>query len=163
MLLFQHTQIGKIGIVAENGVIIKLLLPNSLDAESILNTDLKETTELQANDKFLLAEAFSQLNAYLDKKLKVFSLPLKAVGTPFMQLCWSELVKIPYGTTMSYKMLATAMQNPKAVRAVGLANNKNPIPIFIPCHRVIGHNGKLVGYRGGLELKAFLLELESTF
>ena len=81
-------------------------------------------------------------------------------GTPFQKKVWSVLAEVPYGTVLSYKDLAIKSQSPKGYRAVGMANNKNAIPIIIPCHRVIGHNGALVGYGGGLGLKISLLELE---
>ena len=82
-------------------------------------------------------------------------------GTPFQKRVWSELLNIPYGRTCSYSFIANAIGSPKAVRAVGAANGRNPIPIVVPCHRVIGAAGKLVGYGGGLPLKRFLLDLES--
>ncbi|MPM31131.1 Methylated-DNA--protein-cysteine methyltransferase, constitutive [bioreactor metagenome] len=109
-----------------------------------------------------MKEAFRQLELYLAGKLKRFDLPLKAEGTPFMKKVWEKLVEVPYGTTASYKDLAIASGNPKAVRAVGMANARNPIAIFIPCHRIIGTNGKLVGYGGGLELKTWLLDMEAS-
>ena len=90
-----------------------------------------------------------------------FDLPLLKDGTDFQISVWNELLKIPYGETRSYKDIAVAINNEKAVRAVGMANNRNKISIFIPCHRVIGSNKKLVGYGGGLEIKEFLLNLES--
>ena len=89
-----------------------------------------------------------------------FDLPLLKDGTDFQISVWNELLKIPYGETRSYKDIAVAINNEKAVRAVGMANNRNKISIFIPCHRVIGSNKKLVGYGGGLEIKEFLLNLE---
>ncbi len=82
-------------------------------------------------------------------------------GTVFMKNVWQKLCEVPYGTMANYKDIATAIENPKAVWAVGMVNNKNPIPIFIPCHRIIGSHGKLVGYRGGLDMKKKLLELET--
>ena len=91
---------------------------------------------------------------------KIFTLPLAPVGTEFQQHVWKILQTIPYGETWSYKQVAVAIGNPKASRAVGMANNKNPLAIFIPCHRVIGSNGKLVGYAGGLNIKEHLLALE---
>lgn len=97
---------------------------------------------------------------YLAGKLKDFKLPLAPAGTEFMLRVWESLRAIPYGETRSYQEIAQSVGNKKASRAVGLANNRNPIPIIIPCHRVIGANGKLTGYRGGLEIKAHLLELE---
>lgn len=109
----------------------------------------------------LLREAFSQLQAYLAGKLRVFDLPLKPVGTPFQQSVWQALCTIPYGETRSYGTVAASIGNPKAARAVGLANNKNPVAIIIPCHRVIGADGRLVGYAGGLGIKEHLLSLEA--
>jgi len=87
-------------------------------------------------------------------------LPLAPAGTAFMQKVWNALLTIPYGETRSYKEIAIAVGNSKACRAVGMANNRNPISVVIPCHRVIGANGKLVGYGGGLDIKSYLLDLE---
>jgi methylated-DNA-[protein]-cysteine S-methyltransferase len=102
-----------------------------------------------------------QLDSYFKGELREFDIPIKfSKGTPFQQSVWQELAKIPYGQTKSYKEIATSINNPKAVRAVGGANNKNPISIIIPCHRVIGADGKLVGYGGELWRKEFLLNLE---
>ncbi len=108
----------------------------------------------------LIREAFRQLHGYLKGERRGFTLPLAPAGTPFMLRVWRFLSDIPYGTTASYKEVATAIGNPRAVRAVGMANHRNPLPLFIPCHRVIGSDGSLTGYRGGLELKKRLLELE---
>jgi len=101
-----------------------------------------------------------QLRAYFAGELETFDLSLAPQGTPFQQKVWSELLKIPYGRTISYGELARRIGNPNASRAVGLANGSNPIPIVIPCHRVIGSNGKLTGYGGGLAIKEKLLALE---
>ena len=108
----------------------------------------------------LIKKAASQLFEYLNEKRRDFNLPLLKEGTDFQISVWNELLKISYGETRSYKDIAIAINNEKAVRAVGMANNRNKIPIFIPCHRVIGSNKKLVGYGGGLEIKEFLLNLE---
>ena len=97
---------------------------------------------------------------YLEGKRREFDLPLAPAGTEFMLRVWKALQDIPYGETRSYKDIATMAGNSKACRAVGMANNRNPISIFIPCHRVIGANGVLVGYGGGLDKKTFLLDLE---
>ena len=112
-------------------------------------------------DPALFKEAVSQLKAYFAKELSHFELPLKATGTTFQEKVWQSLTTIPYGETISYKSIAERIQTPKAVRAVGLANGKNPISIIIPCHRVIGANGKLVGYGGGLPRKQWLLTHEA--
>lgn len=101
-----------------------------------------------------------QLTEYFQGIRKVFDVELDLVGTPFQKLVWNELLNIPYGETRSYKEVAQAIGAPKAVRAVGGANNRNHIPIIIPCHRVIGSNGALVGYGGGLHIKERLLTIE---
>lgn len=116
---------------------------------------LLQTTEL-------LSMATIQLDEYFQGKRTTFSLPFKLTGTPFQLVVWKELQNIPYGQTTSYKEIAQKINKPKACRAVGMANNKNPLPIIIPCHRVIGSNGKLIGYAGGLKLKNYLLELEQS-
>ena len=103
-----------------------------------------------------------QIKDYLNGKRKSFDIAINPNGTEFMKKVWYELCKIPYGSTVTYKEIAKNIGNEKACRAVGSANNKNPIPIIIPCHRVIGTNGKLIGYRGGVGLKKKLLELEKN-
>jgi methylated-DNA-[protein]-cysteine S-methyltransferase len=110
----------------------------------------------------LLVEAARQLRAYLAGSLRRFDLPLDMQGTSFQRRVWAELEKIPYGETRSYLQIAVAVGTPQAVRAVGAANGANPIPIVVPCHRVIGSSGKLTGYGGGLPLKKRLLELEGA-
>ncbi|MER6211307.1 methylated-DNA--[protein]-cysteine S-methyltransferase [Streptomyces sp. NPDC001642] len=107
------------------------------------------------------AEPKAQLQAYLAGELKEFTLQLRLHGTPFQQRVWDQLCRIPYGETRSYGALADALGNPGASRAVGLANGKNPIGIIVPCHRVVGANGSLTGYGGGLERKQRLLDFES--
>jgi methylated-DNA-[protein]-cysteine S-methyltransferase len=110
----------------------------------------------------LLREAGNQLAAYFAGKLRQFDLPLEMKGTDFQLRVWNLLIQIPYGQTRSYGDLARALGAPAAVRAVGAANGANPIAIVVPCHRVIGSNGTLTGYGGGLPLKRHLLELESS-
>jgi methylated-DNA-[protein]-cysteine S-methyltransferase len=110
----------------------------------------------------IAAEAARQLRAYFAGKLREFDLPLDMHGTDFQLRVWRELERIPYGETRSYSQIAAAIGTPQAVRAVGAANGANPIPIVVPCHRVIGAGGKLVGYGGGLPLKRRLLELEGA-
>ena len=105
-------------------------------------------------------EAAKQLGEYFSGERREFDLPLHPTGTPFQLAVWQALRTIPYGETRSYGQIAAAVENPKASRAVGMANNHNPISIIIPCHRVIGSTGKLVGYGGGLAVKRALLELE---
>jgi O-6-methylguanine DNA methyltransferase len=108
----------------------------------------------------LTDKVYQELLEYFDGKRKDFDFPYRLKGTDFQKKVWTELLTIPYGETRSYKEIATAIGNKKAARAVGMANNKNPITIIVPCHRVIGANGKLVGYAGGLEMKKELLKME---
>ncbi|GAB3233893.1 methylated-DNA--[protein]-cysteine S-methyltransferase [Glycomyces halotolerans] len=108
----------------------------------------------------LLASAVEQLEAYFAGDLRQFDLPLDPDGTPFQRRVWAALREIPYGVTVSYAHIAARIGNPAAVRAVGLANGANPVAIVVPCHRVIGANGKLTGYAGGLWRKERLLALE---
>lgn len=111
----------------------------------------------------LLAETAKQLDEYFAGIRKVFDLPIEFTrGTDFQKKVWYALCDIPYGETRSYKQIAEAVQSPKAFRAVGMANNKNPVSIIVPCHRVIGASGRLVGYGGGLGIKQALLALEKN-
>jgi methylated-DNA-[protein]-cysteine S-methyltransferase len=109
---------------------------------------------------FAFAEIATQLKAYFAGELKEFTLPLHLHGTPFQRTVWEQLRKIPYGETRSYGELAHELGNPKASRAVGLANGRNPVGIIVPCHRVVGADGSLTGYGGGLERKQQLLDFE---
>ena len=110
----------------------------------------------------LFKEAAIQLGSFFRGERAEFDLPLNPCGTPFQIRVWNLLREIPRGTTITYGELARRAGNPKAARAVGAANGQNPIPIIIPCHRVIGSNGKLTGYAGGLEAKKMLLDIEKT-
>lgn len=107
------------------------------------------------------AELRAQLAAYFAGELRDFDLPLAPQGTPFQQSVWTALRAIPYGETRSYRDLAHSIGNSKAVRAVGLANGRNPLPIIVPCHRVIGADGSMTGFGGGIDTKRFLLDLEA--
>jgi methylated-DNA-[protein]-cysteine S-methyltransferase len=113
------------------------------------------------HDDSLFVEVVSQLNSYFAGERETFDLPLEPGGTEFQKKVWTALQTIPYGETVSYKELAQRIGRPQAVRAVGAANGANPIPIIIPCHRVIGNDGSLTGFGGGLPLKRKLLELEN--
>lgn len=113
--------------------------------------------EIQAPGTALLQETARQLNAYFAGTLTEFELPLRMEGTAFRMKCWQTLCTIPYGETISYAEQARRIGNPKAVRAVGGANHRNPISIIVPCHRVIGADGSLTGYGGGVDVKAWLL------
>lgn len=144
------TPAGAMALAAENGAITHLYLPNA----RLPRAASRETP--------LLARGRDQLLEYLDGARRHFDLPLAPAGTPFQQKVWAALEDIPWGQTRSYRDIALAVGCPKGFRAVGMANNRNPIPIFIPCHRVVGADGSLAGYSGGLELKRRLLELEGV-
>lgn len=148
-IFFYETEVATICLVEEDNFITNLYFKDELDLE---DCEVKET--------ILIKEAKRQLDEYFSGKRKEFDLPLRAQGTEFQQKVWNALLDIPYGETRYYGEIANTIGNPKAPRAVGLANNRNPISIFIPCHRVIGKNGKLVGYGGGLHIKELLLSLE---
>ncbi|MDQ0148615.1 methylated-DNA--[protein]-cysteine S-methyltransferase [Eubacterium multiforme] len=148
-IFFYETKIGNIGIKEIEGKICNVYFGKG---EFLKDDEIKEVP--------ILKEASIQLNKYLNGDLKEFSLPLVVKGTDFMMKVWKALENIPYGETLSYKEIGEKIGNPKGARAIGLACNRNPIPIFIPCHRVVGSNGKLTGYRGGINLKEELLNLE---
>ena len=147
---YYNTKIGRI-VIEENGIAITKL--------EFINKEMQEEI-IQENETELLQEAIKQLNEYLDGKRSCFDLPLEPKGTEFQKKVWNALKEIPCGETRSYGEIAKIIGNEKASRAVGMANNKNPIAIIVPCHRVIGANGKLVGYAGGLDIKEKLLNLE---
>ncbi len=115
------------------------------------------------NAPLFFKDVIQQLKEYFMGKRKEFTIPLNPTGTSFQMRVWSELQKIPFGTTSSYLDIAKRIHNPKACRAVGGANNKNPISIIIPCHRIIGKDGSLTGFGGGLEVKEFLLNHEKEY
>ncbi len=144
-----QTNIGEIQIMEEGTEITNLYFSGE---NPPLDAIVQETP--------LLKKAGEQLQEYLAGKRKFFELPFAPQGTEFQRNVWQALQDIPYGETRSYGEIAKNINNPKAYRAVGMSNNKNPLPIFIPCHRVVGANGKLVGYAGGLDIKAYLLNLE---
>lgn len=123
---------------------------------------LKRDAHWQESPHPLLSEAARQLGEYFAGQRRVFDLPLAPQGTDFQQRVWQALRAIPYGQTRSYAQLATAIGQPKAMRAVGAANGRNPLSIVVPCHRVIGADGSLVGFGGGLPVKTFLLRLEGA-
>ena len=139
-----------------------------IDLHLTVITNGNTVTELrfgncEQEDSPLSHAASEQLREYIEGRRKAFDLPLAPKGTEFQLTVWEALLQIPYGETRSYKDIAIAIGKPKAVRAVGMACNRNPLPILIPCHRVVGKNGKLTGYAGGLHLKQQLLDLERTY
>ena len=142
---------------------VDLRLVASTSGIRAIEFDLQPVPDCQRNHQSpLLLEAARQLRAYFAGALREFSLPLDIEGTEFQKRVWGQVAAIPYGETRSYLQIATAVGSPRAVRAVGAANGANPVPIVVPCHRVIGAKGKLVGYGGGLALKQRLLELEGA-
>lgn len=140
------TPAGWIKLIEDQGFLVKLELLND--------------REEGGQESILLEETEKQLSAYFRGERKSFDLPLKFHGTDFQEKVWKVLQTIPYGQTRSYKQVAEAIGNEKASRAVGGANNKNPLPILVPCHRVVGSNGAMVGYGLGLPVKKQLLALE---
>lgn len=149
-----QSPIGVLCIKAENGKI------THLDLQREESYNLLAENDKRHSDSKLLDEVCRQLDEYFQGKRKQFDLPLSCAGTAFQQRVWSQLQKIPYGETRSYEDIAAAIGNPKAQRAVGQANNRNPIMIIIPCHRVIHKNGDISGYACGIEAKRYLLGLE---
>ena len=148
--------VGKLTLVANDRGLAAILWEND-DPKRVPLHPLQER-----EDHPMLLEAEKQLGAYFAGRLKKFSLKLDFAGTEFQKKVWHALLTIPFGETRSYAQIATQVGSPKAVRAVGSANGKNPISIVAPCHRVIGSNGKLTGFAGGLPAKELLLRLEST-
>ncbi len=132
----------------------------SADDNYVVGISFKEP-EYREKENLLTKMTFKQLEEYFEGKRKSFDIPIKITGTDFQKRVLKELLKIPYGETVTYKDIAKLIGNEKASRAVGMANNKNKIMFIIPCHRVIGKNGNLTGYAGGLNLKKQLLELEA--
>ena len=147
-----NSPVGKIEIIEENEKLIELNIYNEEKNE--------QKNKITEKDTRLLLEVEKQLREYFEGKRIKFEISLNPKGTEFMKKVWKELLNIPYGETRTYKEIAEKIGNSKASRAVGMANNKNPIPIIIPCHRVIGSNNKLVGYALGLDMKKYLLDLE---
>lgn len=142
----------------------RLMLAGDADALRVLSfADSRRAVTPDAAwapDRGALRAVREELDAYFRGQLERFTVPIRPGGTAFQQRVWAELCAIPYGETISYAELARRVGNPKAVRAVGLANGSNPIAIIVPCHRVIGSNGSLVGYGGGLPIKQALLAME---
>ncbi len=135
----------KIGYNEENYIV---LIKNTIDIDK--KNEPNHITNL----------VYNQIIEYLNGQRKIFSFNYKLEGTDFQKKVWQKLCEIPYGQTKTYSQIAEEIRNPKAIRAVGMANNKNPLCIVVPCHRVIGKNGKLIGYAGGIDMKKSLLEIE---
>ncbi len=147
-----ETPVGKLYLVGADGLLKKIFLPNQQPI--LIDSHWREEPQV-------FADAAAQIEEYFAGSRQEFSISIKLGLTEFQQQVLGEVAKIPFGQTVSYQTLANRLGNPKAVRAVGAANGKNPLPIVIPCHRVIGSSNELVGYAGGLKLKKYLLEFES--
>jgi len=150
-----NEKIGDILLSAQDGFITELYFQGGITTPESLRE-----SEPSPQDAQVLHKLTQELDAYFAGALREFTVPLNPRGTDFRKTVWAALQTIPYGETISYKELAIRINNPKAIRAVGGANHHNPISIIIPCHRVIGANGKLVGYGGGMDAKEYLLNLE---
>ncbi len=151
---FETGLIGTLTLVGDEEGLRHIVFPKE-KSTMIIRSDWKKKPGFFAPVK-------AQLRAYFKGELKQFDLALAPVGTPFQLKVWQALRTIPYGELVSYKTLAEAIGNPKAVRAVGGANGKNPIPIIVPCHRCIGSDGSLIGFGGGLDTKKRLIDLERS-
>ena len=147
-----HTPIGKIRLRANDEGLLAL---DHTNQQSNL-----DSTWTKNSDHPVLQQAIAELNEYFAGMRQTFQTPLNPQGTPFQLSVWQALTMVPFGETVSYSHIANAINKPKAVRAVGAANGRNPLSIFIPCHRIVGKNGTLTGYAGGLNVKTILLDLE---
>lgn len=149
-LYYYEFKIGKIAIAQEGDYITDVFFKDVKNVEgSIIETDLIKQTA-------------KQIEEYLEGTRKEFDIAIKLNGTEFQKRVWKKLMDIDYGKLASYGEIAESVQSPKASRAIGMANNKNPIIIIVPCHRVIGKSGKLVGYAAGLDVKEYLINLERS-
>jgi len=142
-----ETPIGHLSLLATEKYLLKISFGGIESDATIKQTPIIKKTE-------------QELKEYFNGKRTKFTIPINTIGTEFQKQVWNKLTEIPYGTTISYKELATSVKGKNYSRAVGMANNRNPIPIIIPCHRVVGTKGELVGYRGGVDIKEKLINLE---
>lgn len=166
-----QSPIGNLELVEENGVLIRVVylsqeekekecLQSKTSKKKLLQAASRKEIELRSTP--ILEEAVRQLEEYFSGVRKEFQLPLDLRGTEFQKKVWRALLEIPYGETRSYGEIAERIGNPKATRAVGMANHNNPIMIIVPCHRVIGKNRSMTGYACGIEVKEALLRLEES-
>ena len=155
--MFYHSPIGIINIKISDRHVNELIYINN---ESGIPA---ETIELPAEDREILQKCVTQFDEYFSGSRKIFELPVKQEGTPFQQNVWNELIKIPFGKTISYLQLAQRLGDIKSIRAAASANGRNKLNIIVPCHRVIGSDGSLTGYGGGLPRKKWLLDHENKY
>ncbi|MBZ4646653.1 MAG: methylated-DNA/protein-cysteinemethyltransferase [Clostridia bacterium] len=153
--------IGSLYVAASEEGICNIAFPGQYESDFMVWLQKNFNSIVQQKTDILRC-AIAQLAEYFNRQRTVFTVPLHLIGTQFQRKVWNELIKVPYGTTVTYGYIASKIGNSKAGRAVGGANNKNPVPIIVPCHRIIGQGGKLVGYGGGLELKQKLLAIEGV-
>lgn len=151
-LLLSGTPLGALTLVASSDGLTQVVFGKEVISDGSITAEFP-----------VLKAAKRQLEQYFRGRRQQFDIPLAAQGTPFQLRVWQQLQSIPYATTCSYQTIAQGIGNPNAARAVGMANNKNPLPIIVPCHRVIGANGQLVGYGGGLPIKQQLIALEQHY
>ncbi|SHN22313.1 methylated-DNA--[protein]-cysteine S-methyltransferase [Gracilibacillus kekensis] len=158
-----ESPLGILTLISQENYLIRMEFGSFEDKHQKINKWLSKNMlplELK-KDQVPFQDILEQLNEYFYQKRRTFTIPYKFYGTSFQQKVWEALAtQVPYGTTCSYQEIAHIVGSPKAVRAVGGANNQNPISIIVPCHRIIGKSGKLVGYGGGIDKKEFLLRLE---
>ena len=175
--VYGQTSIGVVGVAMDENVITEVLLPRDVDTNARFADTCKWDEEgedaieqnmagvsrnLPSSLPPLVKVVFAQIRDYLAGERSIFTLPIRLDGTPFQRRVWDALQEIPYGTVTSYGEIASRIGTPRAVRAVGAACGRNPIPLLVPSHRVVGKQGQLTGFRGGLELKRRLLELEKS-
>lgn len=168
--MYMKSPVGPLLLEAEDGALKKILFAREAScdntagelADGSVALAFDRSEEARGEASSVLIQAACQLSEYFAGKRKTFELPLRPEGTEFQRRVWAALSEIPYGETRSYGQIAATIGNPGAGRAVGMANHKNPLPIVVPCHRVIGAGGSLTGYAGGLDTKRKLLELEGV-
>lgn len=152
-VFYYPSPVGRLGIAEDRGLIEQIFFADVED---------RRIDAYAIEESPVISLAAKQLNEYFAGQRKVFDLPLNFIGTDFQKRVWQALTQIPYGQLRSYKDIALAVGSPKGFRAVGLANNRNPIVIVVPCHRVVGSGGSLTGYGGGLSVKEYLIGLEKS-
>ena len=148
----KSSPVGRLLLVSDGAALVGLYTPGDDESRHVPSDGIDDPSPFR--------EVSAQLDRYFAGELRDFDVPLRLGGTSFQRSVWSELVAIPYGTTIAYRELAARIGSPRAVRAVGAANGRNPVSIIVPCHRVVGANGDLVGYGGGLDCKRWLLAHE---